>query len=66
MFKFKLVGTDGESVDPEWFESSVPSCHAGDEVFIRPGLAYRVLRIEEIDDELQALVVERLVPAQLI
>lgn len=57
MFKFRLVGTDGESVDPESFESSVPSWHAGDEVFIRPGLSYTVVRVEERDDDLQALVV---------
>ncbi len=60
MFKFRLVGQDGESVEPESFVSSVPDWRAGDQVFIRPGLAYRVVRVDGGGGDLYAiLVVER-------
>jgi len=53
-----LVGPDGESVEPEWFASPVPGWRVGDKVFIRPGLVYRVVRVDEGED-VPALVVER-------
>jgi hypothetical protein len=60
MFEFRLVGTDGATVEPQTFTSSIPSWNAGDQVFIRPDLAYRVVRVQEApDDDQVVLVVER-------
>jgi hypothetical protein len=57
VFSFKMIGTDGEKVTPESVEASVPSWRPGDEVFIRPGLAYRVVRVEPGEGVFQALLV---------
>jgi hypothetical protein len=59
MFRFRLIGTDGESVDPEQFVSSEPNWREGDRAYIRPGLVYRVVRVESGDDEQGVLVVVR-------
>jgi hypothetical protein len=58
VFRFKLVGTDGERVEPEVLVSSVPNWQAGDKAYIRPGLVYRVVRVEAQGDQ-TVLVVER-------
>lgn len=56
-----LVGQDGNSVEPEWFESAIPAWQIGDDILIRPGLAYRVVRVAPAacDDVQAVLVVER-------
>ena len=59
MFKFRLVGADGTSVEPDWFTSSEPNWGEGDRAFIRPGLAYRVVRVDLDSDDHRVLVVER-------
>ena len=59
MFKFRLVGVDGERVEPEWFTSSVPNWREGDRAFIRPDLVYRVVCVETAADDQTVLVVER-------
>ena len=53
-FEFRLELTDGEPADPPTFATNVPSWAPGDQIFIRPGLVYRVTNTRE-----GVLVVER-------
>jgi hypothetical protein len=60
VFKFRLVGQDGERVKPETFVSMMPSLRVGEQLFINPQLRYRIVEVREGDETTQAvLVVQR-------
>lgn len=59
MFHFRLARLDGTPADPPTLVSAVPSWNPGDVMPIRPELAYRVVRVEQFDEESDpTLVVE--------
>ena len=46
-FHFSLVFVDGRPAEPGRFVTAVPGWRPGDPIFIRPGLAYRVVEARE-------------------
>ncbi len=47
MFTFKLELETGKPVEPATFVTAVPGWRPGDQVLVRPGLAFRVLEVRE-------------------
>ena len=47
MFKYQLELETGEAAEPAKFVTAVPGWDTGDRIFIRPGLAYRVVETRE-------------------
>ena len=54
MFTFNLELETGEAAEPPTFVTAVPGWRPGDQVLVRPELAFRVLEVRE-----GVLVVER-------
>ena len=60
MFKFELVGRNGEPVESGSFSSSIPTWRPGETLVMRPGLAYRVVEVRAGNEAAHGvLVVER-------
>jgi hypothetical protein len=47
VFTFKLELATGEAAEPPMFVTAVPGWRPGDQVLIRPGLAFSVVDVRE-------------------